>query len=245
MSHVMVLTLAVILKVALTLAFIANQTDITRSSSAPSNEGSSDSVAGGQKPKGHEQQRDHATGEVAVRRPPPLVIRGGDPALRAFMRTLTVVESNSARPYHLVYGGSHVDGLSRHPNRCIPIRAAALNGQCSTAAGRYQMLHHTWQMVASKYHPDRNERALNQGFRFEPVYQDGVVYRWLEETSYWGCDVSRWLESQGLMGAIQRCPRLKRVWPSLPGGDQENSFTRKTPEIFEILLAEEKSGNTG
>ena len=38
----------------------------------------------------------------------PLVMQGGDPYLRALMRTISVAESNVLRPYHVVYGSSFV-----------------------------------------------------------------------------------------------------------------------------------------
>ena len=35
----------------------------------------------------------------------PLVMEGGDPYLRALMRTISASESNVMRPYHVLYGG--------------------------------------------------------------------------------------------------------------------------------------------
>ena len=66
----------------------------------------------------------------------PLVMAGGDPYLRALMRTISASESNVMRPYHVLYGGDYVGTLERHPNRCESIGQGPNRGNCSTAAGR-------------------------------------------------------------------------------------------------------------
>ena len=38
----------------------------------------------------------------------PLVMQGGDPYLRALMRTISASESNVLRPYHVLHGSSFV-----------------------------------------------------------------------------------------------------------------------------------------
>lgn len=68
---------------------------------------------------------------------PSLVMRGGDPYIRALMRTITASEALDSNPYTLVYGGKHFSDLSRHPNQCITIVSEPHKGECSTAAGRY------------------------------------------------------------------------------------------------------------
>lgn len=173
-------------------------------------------------------------------RPAPLVIRGGDPVLRAFMRTITVVESNSARPYNILYGGSYVEDLHHHPDRCIRIRNGPERGNCTTAAGRYQVLRGTWGEIADRYHPNTNQDQASSLYDFSPGYQDMVVHRWLQDSAYWGCDLSDALESRGLKRAMIRCPRVVDTWPSLPGGDQPNVLTSETLEVFEDMLTEER-----
>ena len=70
----------------------------------------------------------------------PLVMKGGNPYIRALMRTITASEANVRQPYNVIYGGSLVNDLTRHPDRCMTIIAGPNKGNCSTAAGRYQML---------------------------------------------------------------------------------------------------------
>ena len=85
----------------------------------------------------------------------PLVMQGGDPYLRALMRTISASESNVLRPYHVVYGSDFVWSLDTHPNRCQSIDRGPNKGNCSTAAGRYQLLNSTWIALAMRYHRQR------------------------------------------------------------------------------------------
>ena len=43
---------------------------------------------------------------VWVGHPQPLVMEGGDPYIRALMRTISAAESNTSDPYHVLYGGA-------------------------------------------------------------------------------------------------------------------------------------------
>ncbi|MEO0490245.1 MAG: glycoside hydrolase family protein, partial [Cyanobacteria bacterium J06659_2] len=76
-------------------------------------------------------------------KPAPLEMQGGDPHIRALMRTISASESNTAEPYHVIYGGQHVKDLSQHPEICVDIASGPNAGNCSTAAGRYQFLDKT------------------------------------------------------------------------------------------------------
>ncbi len=77
---------------------------------------------------------------------PPLVMTEGNPHVRVLMRTISASESkDSTDPYTLLYGGQHFADLSRHPNQCVTIVAGPNKGDCSTAAGRYQLLTSTWE----------------------------------------------------------------------------------------------------
>ena len=71
-------------------------------------------------------------------------MKGGDPYIRALMRTISASEANSNRPYSLLYGGQQVSDLSRHPEICVVIVTGHNKGNCSTAAGRYQIINTTW-----------------------------------------------------------------------------------------------------
>lgn len=165
----------------------------------------------------------------------PLVMSGGDPYLRALMRTISASESNVMRPYHVVYGGEYVGTLDRHPNRCESIGQGPNRGNCSTAAGRYQLLYSTWLELAARYHPQRTDDALDAtGLSFAPVYQDAVVYAWLED-GRWGT-VSAQLR-QGRIQSVLR--RLSGTWTSLGYGIENNSMSRELPKVYQRLVQEE------
>lgn len=165
----------------------------------------------------------------------PLVMDGGDPYLRALMRTISASESNVMRPYHVVYGSEYVGTLDRHPNRCESIGQGPNRGNCSTAAGRYQLLYSTWLELAAKYHPQRTGDALDAvSLSFAPIYQDMVVHAWLSE-GRWG-NLSAQLR-QGRVQPVLR--RLSGTWTSLGYGIETNSMSRALPTVYQSLLKEE------
>lgn len=167
---------------------------------------------------------------------PALVMRGGDPYIRALMRTITASEANSPRPYTLLYGGKHVGDLSRHPDICIPIAAGPNVGRCTTAAGRYQFLNTTWDKMAKRYHPKPFGLLFWKTYSFEPEYQDAVVYAWLSDKQAWGIDISQKLR-QGKLKTVLR--RLSGTWTSLGYGIENNSMTGALPRIYQRMLQEE------
>jgi muramidase (phage lysozyme) len=165
----------------------------------------------------------------------PLVMTGGDPYLRALMRTISASESNVMRPYHVVHGGDSVGALDRHPNRCERIGAGPNRGNCSTAAGRYQLLYSTWLELAARHHPDRSDDPLDAvNLSFAPVYQDLVVHAWLAEAR-WGR-----LSDQLRAGRVQPVlRRLSGTWTSLGYGIESNNMSRELPRIYQRLVQEE------
>jgi muramidase (phage lysozyme) len=166
--------------------------------------------------------------------PAPLVKQGGDPYLRALMRTISVAESNSSRPYSLLYGGEHFPDLSHHPDQCVPIVVGPNIGNCTTAAGRYQFITTTWQEKAALYHP--RPGFWFSSFSFAPEYQDEVVYRWLNDPTSWDADLPELLRQNRLTEVLQI---LSPTWTSLGYGIEPNSMTDLLPEVYEQLLAEE------
>ncbi|HBB33601.1 MAG TPA: glycoside hydrolase [Cyanobacteria bacterium UBA8803] len=167
---------------------------------------------------------------------PPLVMRGGDPYIRALMRTISASEANVSRPYSVLYGGTHVWDLSRHPNRCVPIVAGPNIGNCTTAAGRYQFINTTWYDKARRYHPQPWGFWIWQGYSFEPQYQDAVVYAWLSDKQAWDMDISAQLR-QGRLNRVLR--RLSGTWTSLGYGIENNAMTGYLPGIYQRMLREE------
>jgi muramidase (phage lysozyme) len=165
---------------------------------------------------------------------------GGDPYLRALMRTISASESNMSKPYHLLYGGKTVPSLAHHPEQCVPIITGPNVGQCTTAAGRYQFLDSTWQEKAQKYHPHPPAwYTLKRAYRFEPEDQDIVVYEWLADTSAWGMDIPQLLRAGQIETVLKA---LSGTWTSLGYGIETNSMSARLPAIYQKMLAEELAG---
>lgn len=172
---------------------------------------------------------------------PPLAMQGGDPYIRALMRTISASESNVGSPYSVLYGGEHADDLTRHPDRCVRIVAGPNTGNCTTAAGRYQFLTTTWEDMARRYHPNPSQFLFWQSYSFEPEYQDEVVYRWLSDRDAWGTDISALLR-QGRLDEVLRL--LSGTWTSLGYGIEDNAMTGYLPVIYQEMLRDElRSGS--
>lgn len=174
---------------------------------------------------------------VWVSHPVPLAMAGGDPYVRALMRTISAAESNTNEPYNVLYGGEVVPRLNRHPNICVKIVAGPNQGHCTTAAGRYQFLTDTWKEKATHYHPKSSGWFSTwRDYSFDPESQDLVVYRWLKDTSAWGLDIPTALR-EGRLDEVLR--RLSGTWTSLGYGIESNSMTARLPRIYDSLLQEE------
>ena len=172
----------------------------------------------------------HGTGALAM--------EGGDPYIRALMRTITASEANVMRPYNVIYGGKYVDDLSHHPKICVPIVAGPNLGNCTTAAGRYQMLDFTWSKQAKRYHPQPSGIWRWKTYSFEAEYQDIVVHDWLSDSKVWGTDIPQLLR-QGEI--IQVLKLLSSTWTSLGYGLETNSMSIYLPQIYQNMLEEELS----
>ncbi len=167
----------------------------------------------------------------------PLTMTGGDPHLRALMRTISASESNVMRPYHVLHGGASVGTLERHPNRCEAIGQGPNRGNCSTAAGRYQLLFGTWIELAARYHPDRTEDALDAvGLSFSALDQDQVVHAWLADPRAWRLDIAAQLR-QGRVQLVLK--RLSGTWTSLGHGIETNNMSRELPSLYRRLIEDE------
>jgi muramidase (phage lysozyme) len=169
--------------------------------------------------------------------PLPLAMSGGDPYIRALMRTISASESNMSKPYHLLYGGKTLSDLSRHPDQCIEIVAGPNTGDCTTAAGRYQFLTTTWQDKAATYHPNRPAWYNFWGdYDFSPESQDEVVYNWLTDTDAWGVDIAELLRNGQIHTVLEM---LSGTWTSLGYGIEDNSMSDALPQIYDKMLQEE------
>jgi len=165
----------------------------------------------------------------------PLVMSGGDPYIRALMRTISASEANVLRPYHVLYGQRYVWSLEQHPNQCESIGTGPNRGNCSTAAGRYQLLAGTWVELAARHHPERGDDPLDAtSLSFAPLYQDQVVYAWLSERR-WG-DLSAQLRQGGLQSVLRR---LSGTWTSLGYGIETNNMSSQLPRVYRAVLQDE------
>lgn len=163
-------------------------------------------------------------------------MKGGDPYIRALMRTISASESNTQRPYSVLYGGKNVTDLSRHPQICVTIVNGPNKGNCSTAAGRYQIINKTWYQIAPRYHPSPSHLMFWTNYSFEPEYQDIVVHRWLSDSQVWGANIPQLLR-QGKINEVLK--RLSPTWTSLGYGIENNSMSRSLPSIYQRILQDE------
>lgn len=169
--------------------------------------------------------------------PIPLVMEGGDPYVRALMRTISAAESNTAEPYHTLYGGKQVESLEQHPDLCRRIVAGPNIGDCTTAAGRYQFLTTTWVAKAERYHPHTDSwRTWWAEYSFEPAFQDVVVYRWLTDDVAWGNSIPQLLRQDRLPEVLEM---LSGTWTSLGYGIEDNVVTPYLEQIYRDMLKEE------
>lgn len=167
---------------------------------------------------------------------PPLVMKGGNPYIRALMRTISASESNYVKPYHVLYGGRVLSDLSRHPDKCVTIVAGPNTGECTTAAGRYQILTPTWEQIAGWYHPQAKQSVSKKFYNFQPEFQDRVVYQWLLDETFWKIDIAQKLEDGELEEVLDL---LSGTWTSLGYGIEDNVMTERLPEVYHDVLIEE------
>jgi muramidase (phage lysozyme) len=113
------------------------------------------------------------------------------PSEKAFLDTISWAEGTlKADGYRVLFGGNVIEDLSRHPEKCIPVR---LNRKrtCSTAFGRYQII-------------DINGKNMS----FEPENQDLWAINKLQEIGALGK-----IKQGDIQGAIAlSC----KVWSSFP-----------------------------
>jgi muramidase (phage lysozyme) len=168
----------------------------------------------------------------------PLVMKGGDPYIRALMRTIAASESNFPQPYHVLYGGEYTKKIDRHPDRCLTIVVGPNTGNCTTAAGRYQFINITWFEKAKLYHPHPTGLWWWKSYSFEAEYQDAVLYAWLSDRTAWGVDISKLLK-QGKLPEVLHL--LSSTWTSLGYGIETNSISPHLSKIYQKVLREELS----
>ena len=171
---------------------------------------------------------------------PPLIMQGGDPYIRALMRTISASEANVARPYNVIYGGRYIENLGTHPEVCVTILSGPNVGQCTTAAGRYQMLDFTWSRQAQQYHPKPSGIWQWKTYSFEAEFQDHVVHDWLSDHNAWKNNIPQLLREGKIEQVLQL---LSSTWTSLGYGIETNSMSAYLPDIYKNVLKEEQHFN--
>jgi muramidase (phage lysozyme) len=166
----------------------------------------------------------------------PLIMQGGDPHIRALMRTISMSESNYPNPYSIIHGGEYMQDFSQHPDRCTNITVGPNTGRCSTAAGRYQFLTTTWTEKSRVYHPTPTRFIVWERYSFEPKYQDAVMYAWLTDPAAWDADIRSLLQQGQIEDVLSR---LSGTWTSLGYGIETNSMSAKLPSLYQKFLQEE------
>jgi muramidase (phage lysozyme) len=170
-----------------------------------------------------------------------LVMQDGDPYIRSLMRMISASEANDRQPYSLIYGGSRAKNLNRHPNFCAPIKVGPNTGNCSTAAGRYQMINTTWYRTARRYGADERGWPWDRHYSFAPLQQDRVVHNWLKDPQAWNMDITKELR-QGRLEVVRK--RLSSTWTSLGYGIETNTMTSQLSRLYDQILKEELAKNS-
>jgi muramidase (phage lysozyme) len=139
-----------------------------------------------------------------------------DAVQKAFLSTIAKGE---AKNYTTIYGGGQFSDFSKHPGQKV-----TANGYTSDAAGRYQFLGSTWREQAAKY-----------GYTdFKPETQDKAAWNYASDTykKATGRDMASDLASNDAKLISGVGDALKGVWPSLPGGSQENWKGAKFADVY-------------
>lgn len=83
------------------------------------------------------------------------------PEEKAFLDTISWAEGTlNSHGYNLLFGGEVVEDLSRHPEKCIPLKWKGIR-TCSTAFGRYQILDFNAKNMS--FEPEKQDQwAINK-----------------------------------------------------------------------------------
>lgn len=147
----------------------------------------------------------------------PAAAAAQKPGARALLDAIAASEGGQ---YDVMYGGKKFSDLSKHPNEGQVIRSGPNVGRTTTAAGRYQMTHKTWEEARA---------ALNLT-DFGPASQDAAAW-WVAQRDYkarTGRDLSADIESNDPRSRAGIASALAPTWTSLPGGIEQ----RRTQQQF-------------
>jgi muramidase (phage lysozyme) len=156
-----------------------------------------------------------------------------DPEIRALLDTIGRAEGAT---YDMLYGGSKLSNLSRHPDRVVR-RPGWIP---SSAAGKYQFMDYTWY-GRRKQRPGPGVRDITGVPDFSPTSQDIAALALLDEAGILG------RAEKGDINGMWR--RLGQIWASFEG----NPYGQGTPQgrrrsaipYFQNRLNLYRQGGTG
>lgn len=121
------------------------------------------------------------------------------PNLAAFLATIRVCEGTSGpNGYRMLFGGKLFDSFADHPRKRIPFTQTDGKINVTTAAGAYQILARTWDVLRDRLHlPD-----------FSPSSQDAAAIELINERG-----ALPLVDAGNLARALDLCAP---VWASLP-----------------------------
>jgi len=97
-----------------------------------------------------------------------------DKNVKAFLAMIRHGEGTTGpNGYRTLFGGKLFDSYSKHPNICVPYKTT-----CSTAAGAYQFLNKTWNMIRTRvaglddFSPDNQDKAAIYLLDYRGVLDD-------------------------------------------------------------------------
>ena len=130
---------------------------------------------------------------------------------------------SGGRP-NVIYGGETFDDYSDHPRRKVPIKTGPNKGDYSTAAGEWQFLGSTWDMLRDKldlkdFSPENQRIAAAQLARDD--YKKRTDRNLNEDIESDDVNIQR-----GILSA------LNKTWTSLPGGIEEQDSANILSNIF-------------
>lgn len=139
----------------------------------------------------------------------PIALQGIPDNIKKFLMLVTFTEGTDKdkKPYQCLFTHQYFEGFEKHPNTKIKS-----GGITSSAAGRYQILFKTYEMLG--------------GGDFSPESQDKLCIRLIKNRNAYNNIVSGDFEI-----AISKC---NKEWASLPGSPYGQP-THKLSECLEFL----------
>lgn len=143
----------------------------------------------------------------------------GSPRVRAFLDTIAFAEGTAVpNGYRMMFGGKLFDDFSRHPRQCFRFYDKRLGRwNCSTAAGRYQILNTTADRLKMvDFSPASQDRAAVQLIQSKGALQD--------------------IESGRIEVAIAK---VRPIWASFPGAgySQPEKSMGELQRVYQERLA--------